>query len=70
MRFITVRAILFFRLFFTGEVQLRRDLGVNITVTNNRRQDCFNTPLNTAFDIAGIFQLSVIKIAPAGIGLG
>ncbi len=37
MRFITVRAILFFRLFFTGEVQLRRDLGVNITVTNNRR---------------------------------
>ena len=50
MRFITVRAILFFRVFFTGEVQLRRDLGVNITVTNNRRQDRFNTPLNTAFD--------------------
>ena len=38
-------AILFFRLFFTGEVQLRRDLGVNITVTSNRRQDRFNTPL-------------------------
>ena len=69
MRFITVRAILFFCLFFTGEVQLRRNLGVNITATNNRRQDRFNTPLNTALDIAGIFQLRVIKIAPAGIEL-
>jgi hypothetical protein len=55
-------------LFFIREINLRGYLRVHVTVTHDRREDGFNTTLETAFDI-GVFQLRIVQIATGGIGL-
>ena len=42
---------------------------MHVAVAHHRTQDRFDTALETAFHIGGIFQLRVIQIATGGIGL-
>ena len=67
---IAIRTILFVGLLFIIEVHLRGDLRMHVTVTDDRPKNRFNTALNAAFNVGGVFQLRVVQVASAGIGLG